>query len=165
MCNIDVYQMAAAREKRKNRQNELIKRFKNPIVSFTLNIPGPRKSSLHYTRIHAEGIRIIKGKLHDNIVHMSSYRLMSGDEAYFSIDLPAESLKEIVVEIEEKHELGRIFDIDVLDIMGLSISRRSRGMEPRKCLICSKEAVLCSRSRSHTVEDLLEKIESISRNI
>ncbi len=163
MCIIDVYQMAEARENRRNNQLKLMKKFNFPLISFTLNIPGPRKSSFHFSRIHAEGIRIIYEKLNGSVINMDSYKLLTGNEAYFSIDLAATVIKRITIEIEDTHKMGRIFDIDVLDKEGLSISRTTLGMKPRKCLICPEEAAVCSRSRSHTVEDLLEEIESITR--
>lgn len=163
MCNIDVYKMAEARENRKKKQQEFLLDQNLPLISFTLNIPGPRKSSPQFSRMHSEGVRIIDERLKDYIVRFETYTFLTGDEAYFSINLSVNEIKNIAVAIEETHKLGRIFDIDVLDTKGDSISRRSLGMEPRRCLICSEEAAVCSRSRSHTVEDLLKQIDLISR--
>lgn len=63
--------------------------------------------------------------------------------------------------MEETHPLGRLFDVDVYDEAGSGISREELGSPVRKCLICEKDAKLCGRSRSHTVKELYERIESI----
>ena len=59
--------------------------------------------------------------------------------------------------------LGRLFDIDVLDAGGKKLSREGLGLPPRKCLLCEQPAHACARSRTHTVMELTERIESILR--
>lgn len=100
-------------------------------------------------------------------------------------------IKKAAVSVEEGSDLGRLFDIDVLvpgendavsgeiaapgphdgsdsshsfdDITGFprSISRSQLGMKPRRCLLCEEDAKACARSRAHTIEQLLEKIDEI----
>ncbi len=48
-------------------------------------------------------------------------------------------------------------DIDVITRDG-PMGRDSIGMEPRKCLLCDKPARWCMRARTHTVEELLNRI-------
>ena len=65
--------------------------------------------------------------------------------------------------IEDGGGLGRLFDIDVLDAGGKKLSREDLGLPPRKCLLCEQPAHACARSRTHTVMELTEQIESILR--
>ena len=69
------------------------------------------------------------------------------------IDAPAKVLKEMTVDIEEADELGRLFDLDVLDVDGRKLER----FEERGCLICGAIGKGCARSRAHTVEELQKK--------
>ena len=67
------------------------------------------------------------------------------------------TIKNITVAIEESCELGRLFDIDVIDISFEKLSRKSF----RKCLICEAQAQECGRSRKHSVEELQNRVEEI----
>ncbi|MBR4411438.1 MAG: citrate lyase holo-[Firmicutes bacterium] len=42
-----------------------------------------------------------------------------------------------------------------------SISRSQLGAGPRKCLLCGENAKACARSRAHSMDDLLNKINEI----
>ena len=63
----------------------------------------------------------------------------------------------MTVAIEESSQLGRLFDIDIIDINFEKLSRKSF----RKCLICEEQAQECGRSRKHSVEELQNKVEEI----
>jgi len=70
-------------------------------------------------------------------------------------------VKKITIHVEETPPLGRLFDIDVYDKAGNGIGRAELGYPVRRCLICEKDAKLCGRSRSHTVEELYGCVESM----
>ena len=162
MSLINVYDMAKAREYRKNMQKKMITKNKLPLISFTLNIPGPEKNSVLYQKIHKEGLTAISKTFASLIVEQVSRDENTGCEAYFTINLPAIEIKMKTIDIEKNHLLGRIFDIDVIDVNYQSVSRSSLNCPPRRCLICREIAVLCSRSRKHSIEELLVEIKSIS---
>ncbi len=69
-------------------------------------------------------------------------------------------IKNITIAIEESSQLGRLFDIDVIDVNFEKLSRKSF----RKCLICEKQAQECGRSRKHSIEELQNKVEEILEN-
>ena len=81
----------------------------------------------------------------------------TGNELFISTNSLAKKIKNITVAIEEGYDLGRLFDIDVIDINFEKLSRKSF----RKCLICEEQAQECGRSRKHSVEELQNKIEEI----
>ena len=86
---------------------------------------------------------------------MEFYRVLRAD---------ALRVKRACTEFEEGHPLGRLLDIDVVEMAGdtpTPISRTALGMTPRRCFICNEEAKVCARSRRHTVLEMQEHIASL----
>ncbi len=46
----------------------------------------------------------------------------------------------------------------------LPIGREELGLEPRKCLLCDRPARECMRARTHSVDELLEKIQTLVKS-
>ena len=67
----------------------------------------------------------------------------------------------MTVAIEEKNEVGRLFDFDVFTIKMEQVSRSQIGLKERKCLLCNDSAKVCGRSRKHSTEDFLNKINRL----
>jgi len=44
------------------------------------------------------------------------------------------------------------------------IGREELGLEPRKCLLCDRPARECMRARTHSVDELLEKIQTLVKS-
>ena len=107
-----------------------------------------------------DGAREFLEKLKENNIEVFEIKELdenTGNELFISVDSTAEKVKDITVAIEESSQLGRLFDIDVIDINFEKLSRKSF----RKCLICEAQAQECGRSRKHSVEELQNKIEEI----
>jgi holo-ACP synthase len=154
-----------AREARAERQKELIKMHSCSLITFTLNIPGPNKDSLLYREVHREGMRALLKILEEEkleIIYKCTWHRETGAEAFVCINGDAAKLKELTVQIEERHYLGRIFDYDVIDRNMRQISRKSIGLDERKCLLCPNSVHICRRDRNHSIEDLINKISEIS---
>lgn len=155
-----------AREARALRQKELLKEFKTSLVSFTLNIPGQVKDSPLYREIHREGERLLVEKLEKigvAILHKERRYKVTGPEFFLLADKDALELKKLAMEIEEENPLGRIFDMDVFDKDHNQVSRSSLKRGPRRCLICNRPAKECIREGNHNLEELLKRIEEISK--
>ncbi|HEY8804296.1 MAG TPA: citrate lyase holo-[acyl-carrier protein] synthase [Clostridium sp.] len=153
-----------ARENRARMQIKLINMFKTTLVSFTLNIPGQEKRSSIYIKLHEIGIYLLEEELRKQkieVVHKIVKITTAGAEAFLNIDADPMHLKKITVSIEEKNELGRLFDFDVFTINGEQISRRQIGLPERKCLLCNENAKVCGRSRKHSIDDLLNKVHQV----
>lgn len=156
-----------SKEKRADIQKELVGKYNNSLISFTLNIPGEIKDSPIYRAIHMEGIRIIKAYLNKEsypILYEREIENKTGREAYIIVEADAIILKNIMVEVEESNPIGRIFDIDVFDRKHHQISRADLGKSPRKCLICNMNARTCMRRQKHNYESLIEEINNIWNN-
>jgi len=155
-----------SREERSRKQINILKDFPYSLISFTLNTPGAIKDNYLYQRIHKEGLNVIIDTLNqykDKIKNIEELHKSTGYEGYISVDIEPLDLKTMMVSIENAHELGRLFDIDVFDKGHNQIGRSDLGLESRKCLICEKDARLCMREKNHSYEDLILKIEELSR--
>lgn len=159
----DLILLLDAKEKRAQKQEEIIDKYRQSLISFTLNIPGKIKDNPTYRNIHMEGIRIIKKNLKDQeieILAIEEIEKVTGREAYIVVEMEEHNLKRLTVKIEELHPLGRIFDIDVFSKTNKQITRRHIGENTRKCLLCSLDAKLCMRAKNHTYESLIQVINA-----
>lgn len=156
-----------AREKRAEMQRKLIDTYKNTLISFTLNIPGIEKCNSTFTKVHKTGIRLLEEELEKKnikILHKVVKASAGGDEAFLVVDAGSWCIKRITTYIEENHRLGRLFDIDVFNENGEQTSRSGIGLHARRCLLCNDSAKACARSRKHSMEELMSKINNIINN-
>jgi holo-ACP synthase len=158
---VTLEQMLQAREDRVEKQNELIGQYALPLVSLTVNMPGAYKNTPASTRVfHEEYDKFIQ-MLYENVnppVYQEARELVTGSEGYIVVDMDVRALKGLALQIETGHQLGRLFDLDVIGRDGQAVSRETLGYPKRKCLLCEEEAHACARSRAHPVEELIEKI-------
>lgn len=82
----------------------------------------------------------------------------TGSEALLVLNADPAEIKRKTVTMEDGHPLGRLFDMDVLDADGLSLSRTDLDAAQRTCLICGRSAKVCGRSRAHSLEQLRNRI-------
>ena len=158
--SVTLEEMLAARDIRAARQSALLARFHCTLLCLTLNIPGPVKTPEGVETAFALALERIEHALKDMdaaVLHRESYTEKTGYEAFYAIQTDAEALKKQMVQIEDADNLGRLLDLDVLTAEGDKLSRPT----PRTCLLCSRQAQLCARSRTHTVEELCRKVRSI----
>jgi holo-ACP synthase len=158
-----------AREKRVQYQQYLLKKYRNAILSYKLNIPGPIKYNSLIKQIFDEGIYAFKKNFKEFSLVILQERIEyenSGPEYFavfnFSSNLSVYLIKKLTTYIEETHPLGRLYDFDVIDATGKQFSREELGISPRKCLICDNNAFICGRSRAHSVSELIDRIETMA---
>lgn len=150
------------REERSMERKKLIEKYQNILISFHLNIPGNIKDKLLYKITLIEGqdklIDFLKRRqirlTFDNIEFYST-----GPESVLMVDGHIKEIKRLMVEFEESHPLGRLFDLDVYDLEGIPISRQSLGLEERRCYVCDDLAKVCARSRRHDIDQLILSLE------
>lgn len=156
--------MLDAREKRAWEQQRILHAFKCTLISFTLNIPGSIKFFPLAEKTFEEGKRLILDQLkrHNvNINYQKENKSNTGCEVFYAVDGDVFLIKKLMVEIENSHALGRIFDIDVLDHEQKGISRKDIGLDGRTCLLCSEFSHLCSRNKTHTTEEVIYRTVEI----
>jgi len=150
------------RERRVQKQQALLAKYQKPLICFTMNIPGPVKQSRDITIGFAVGDRMLRNTLHGHpIIFRELTYENTGCEGYYVVDLPAGRLKSIAIGMEDTDPIGRLFDMDVLDVDGRKLSREEFGLPQRKCLLCDRPAAVCARSRAHGLEQLLEQVRQL----
>lgn len=147
--------MLRSREERAQRQRELLSRFERPLVCLNMNIPGPVKYDSLIKLAFEEGVSRILGRIMP--LYSQTLFLPTGPEGYFVADMTARELKNIAIEVEESDALGRLMDIDVLDVSGRKLERECQ----RSCIVCGAEGAACARSRVHGLETVCGKIKLI----
>lgn len=146
-----------AREDRVRRQKRLLADYGKTLISFTMNIPGPVKNSPLINECFDTGCRWAAVQLERHMVYSDRSTRPSGCESLMVVDLPAERVKAITVELEEASELGRLFDFDVFAPDGTRLERSRE----RRCLLCGNSARVCGRSRAHSAEQLQTRTNEI----
>lgn len=153
-----------ARERRSQIQQELLAKGGEALVSFTLNIPGPVKTFPLARWSFLVGESLIEDILEREEIGLAEKKESwdhTGYQAFYRVQGSPFVVKKALSLQEETHPLGRLFDFDVLDQRGEKISRQELGIPERCCLLCSRPAFLCGRSRRHSADELLEKVITI----
>lgn len=169
MDEVTLSMMLDCREKRAKTQQELISLYDKPVVSFTMNIAGPVKTSYLIERGFSIGVERLLGALLGQkslqkslgqttpVVEKKINILPTGPEGFFVVDMNPTKLKSICLKVENQDSLGRLFDIDVISPDGQKLERK----EERHCLLCDRPAKECSSRRIHTVAELWDKTNEI----
>jgi len=158
-----------AREGRWRARQNLVLRFRAPVLTLCLNIPGPDKNppgaaqalaclwdSL-LARYRRAFILYRRARCAPGLVPYL-YREQGADAdgpfRHLVSPLPALALKRLAVHLETDHPLGRLADADILDAEGRVLSRAAMGLPPRVCFLCPEPAALCRRLERHTPEEV-----------
>jgi holo-ACP synthase len=160
----DTLAILRAREERWQRVIELAKSKTKPVIVGTINMPGPEKNNQLAEFLYHELIVQL-----DEMIELwqELYREQRKDASGQTIFIvvtkeDAFRLKRDLIQIEECHPLGRLFDLDVYMPNGQAVGRNMIGLPPRKCLVCgSDNAHVCRMSKAHELEEVLQIIESL----
>ena len=158
-------QVLQAREDRVLKQRSLITTYHCPLISFTMNIAGPVKSSPLILRAFHEGLRMLDEQLPvEHILYHDTDISVTGCQAMYAVDMDALQLKKLCTDIEDATPLGRLFDMDVLDRNGNKLDRETVGGRSRDCIVCGAPGRGCAAGRLHTVSQLQATTHSIISN-
>lgn len=161
---VSLEEMLMARELRVNLQSTLIRDYRVSLICFTLNIPGPVKVFEGIPEAFESGCEQIEHVLERSSItfyRAECLRETTGYEAFYCVDCNPERLKGLMTPLEDGSAVGRLYDIDIIRIDGLKVSREDLGLPARSCLLCGEAAHACSRSRRHTVEQLVARIKEL----
>ena len=159
--NEKLQKILQARENRVINQRKLLKKYCLPILSITLNIPGPEKDNKKIREVFHQCLKVVRIELKKSekskIIFEKNYFTADGPEFFLVVKgLFEKDLKKIAVKIEDEHPFGRLFDIDVLSRDGHKIYRKDVGSPLRKCIICKNAAINCITSRKHNREEVIK---------
>lgn len=145
----------ASRDTRAAHQKELLGLYPGcSLVCLTVQLPGPEKRNALSQAIACAGVEAVRKAYLP--VHEELRDLPTGFEGYFLVGLPPVEAKRRACEIEASHPLGRLMDIDVP-----GVGREEIGLAPRRCLLCDNEVRYCMRAKTHTQEELLQKMNQM----
>ncbi len=159
---VTLQEVLDCKERRVQLQQQLLAQFRLPVVSLTMVTPGAIKNTETSRFLFQAALGALKDlskKSQWRIVEGVETICVTGAEAVFAVDAVAGNLKPALVEIEDTHPLGRLWDFDVIDQPYEPLSRSHFGLSSRKCLMCDEPAFACGRSRRHAVEELIATIE------
>ncbi|MFP3153974.1 citrate lyase holo-[acyl-carrier protein] synthase [Lachnospiraceae bacterium ZAX-1] len=163
---VTVEQMATSREDRAKHQADLLKQYAGTLVCFTMNMPGEIKSFPLLNRAFEEGCVCLEKQIEKSNIRTAYKEIdnkITGDECYYIFDADANAIKQIAMEIEDGHALGRLFDFDVLffhkiEKRLLPLNGIVYGRKERTCLICGEPVWTCARSRRHLAKELKDAV-------
>jgi holo-ACP synthase len=146
-----------ARENRAHFQEELINKNNLPLLVIRANYPGTDKNNETTKYI----VETIFNTVLLRVSPANTEKIVSFEGTIYllSVDSSPIKLKKIAVDIETNHPLGRLVDIDILDLNNHTLSRTNLGDSPRECFICSDLAHNCVRSKKHGLKEILEYID------
>ncbi|MDD3478686.1 MAG: citrate lyase holo-[acyl-carrier protein] synthase, partial [Candidatus Izemoplasmatales bacterium] len=139
------------REQRANEIARLLNQH-DVVLSIHANIPGMDKNIFPSTWL----VKTLSSM--EPWSNWKSFWYDSEDGAYVLIlpeGIDPMTLKQQTVSLEKTHPLGRFIDLDVHTPK--EILHRNW---PRPCIVCGKDALSCRRNQRHTVEEVLEIIQS-----
>lgn len=116
------------------------------VLVIRVNIPGPDKRTRWALKLFDEAVRSVVGAFESQSIAYEdvTFRLEERVEPVeyvhiLYVDLEPNDVKLRCVQIEESHSIGRIFDLDVYDEKGQSLTRAHLGMGIRKCYLCDRD--------------------------
>lgn len=149
---ITLQQMLEARELRAARQKSWLLLYQKPLISVTTVVPGAIKNSKGSRLLLQSAMQVLRMTLQAEdmpIKMIQQFRAKTGPEGMLAIDAEGMTLKRLCVAIEDGHPLGRLWDLDVICPGQGVISRRTLGVEGRRCLVCDEAAHACARTQRH----------------
>jgi len=155
-----------AREARANRQRKLLEANpQNVLLSATMNIPGPVKTSEEIAQVFHVMVEAIEGCLSGVTPLVQLYRKKkTGYEYFLLLPLRKELLKKRMIELEETCPYGRLVDLDVLfweEGQIHQLSRERLGYKQRTCFVCKEAAKVCSRQQKHSLQMIRTHIQQL----
>ncbi|WP_247647607.1 citrate lyase holo-[acyl-carrier protein] synthase [Desulfovibrio desulfuricans] len=123
---MDLCQLLAERERRWNKRLSLAGMYNCPVLSLTLNIPGPSKNlpgadaALSQLRT---ALCCAVDKAGGSLVDECRLSGPDGPGWVAAVRMDALDLKRAAVAVEESHVLGRLADADVMDAQGQPVNR------------------------------------------
>lgn len=158
---ITLEQLLEGRDNRAEHQRSLMAAWPgSALVCLTVQLPGPVKRNHASLVIGGAGLAALLDRFGSVLSHAQVRDLETGYEAFLVVPLPPKMVKRICCDIENTHPLGRLMDIDVVTAGG-PLDRSVVGEGPRKCLLCEQEARFCMRARSHSREQLMDRIREM----
>lgn len=147
---IDILELLEAKERRSLYQQQLCQKYKQTLLSITLNIPGSDKNPAYSQELLCWARDELKKNLPITFEVLKSEN--SGTEIFLLTTVIADEAKKIACRLEEAASYCRLLDIDVFDQDYKRVSNRTTG---RTCFMCTQPAGVCMRQGKHSQVQLI----------
>ncbi len=159
-----IQKILSDREKRYNNIIHLIEQYHMPVLCGKINYPGKDKN----TEEAKKAFLVLKEAINNKFSNYSKFTKTlhgyDGSSILIVVQMSSFEAKDKAVLIEENHQLGRLFDIDIYIEDGSSIGRENINKDTRRCIICNDDARICMKTNKHSFEQLTKKINMLIRN-
>ena len=156
---ITLHELLASRDARHAMQQKLLAEHSGKtLVCMTVVMPGSVKRNQQSLTVAHAAVDAMRRGFRPADADLTERDLATGYEAYLVTPMPLLDAKRVAVGIEDAHPLGRLFDIDVIDPGGVPVPRERVGVQPRRCLVCDREARYCMRMRWHSQDEIWARI-------
>ncbi|WP_027307741.1 citrate lyase holo-[acyl-carrier protein] synthase [Caloramator sp. ALD01] len=149
------------RERRYEETLKLIELNLGTVLCAKINYPGKNKNTecakMAFSILRQEIYKEFDGKIKVE----KKLSGCDGDSLLLIIDLPIIEVKKRSIKIETEHPLGRIFDVDIYNKDGVPLSRGDFNIQERKCIVCGNAVRECIVKKRHSVEEVLEKVNTM----
>lgn len=141
--------------------HQFIMETKVPVVTLRLNIPGNDKKPEWAGILFREAEKLLEDQLKHLGLQCENLDGLLGFEYYehlriIAVKGPARTIKSQMIAIENDDAIGRLVDIDVIDIDLKGLTRSDFDLGQRKCFLCDEPAYVCARTQRHSKEALTE---------
>ncbi len=156
-----MHQRLLEKELKAKRIEQFIMDHQVPVVTLRLNIPGSDKKPKWSSVIFREAEKLLYERLDQLGFDYEILEELLGFEYYehlriIAVKGPAKAIKREMIDIENDEAIGRLVDLDVIDIDFKSLSRSDYDLGHRKCFLCDEPAYVCARTQRHSKEALME---------
>ncbi len=140
----------------REKKDSIIKKYSDEyqVITLKANIPGSNKNIKEaYLLVNIFDKKISKY----NPLKTMFYKSYDGPYFIYLFN-KNKNLKKEMMKIESSNKLARLVDIDVYLDSSHSLNRSVL----RKCYLCNKDAIICSRMKSHSQVELLSYINKLT---
>lgn len=128
------------------------------VVTLRANYPGQKKNNettRHLLDVFDRELRRLFP-----VTHSDRWEGADGMTLLYQGDGEASEWKRQLIELEDRHPIGRFVDLDVYDGTLQPLSRKDFGYSPRRCFLCDRMAHDCVRNKRHLLSEVIAYIES-----
>ena len=122
-------EILAAREARVAKQKELLEKYNQPLLCFTMNIPGPVKYDRDVAIGFAVGNWLLRESLKSRkVLHQETVKAVTGAESYYVVEMPPKELEVLYFLASHPNQLftrGQLLD----RVWGYDIEVESRTVD------------------------------------
>ena len=148
-------------------QNSALDLHRAPLVSVTLNLPGAEKEAHFAHSMLKDAVNQVVAIFKDaqqTVVETRIVKLSIGYAGLVSVEGPAAKVKELCIGVENRYPYTRLFDLDVIDVSGMHITRSVIGSPARTCWACNRPSADCIRSMRHSKAELTQVYDGFVRD-